>query len=114
MSAERLSRLQKFILTTAAGRPGTGRPLHCGSGSPSRADAMARDILGEKPTPSARAALSRAMRRLESRGLIEVCHWALARDAGIDLTNTGRQMVNTVLAGYHNTHFERERREARP
>lgn len=107
MSIAKLSKLQKDILTTVAARPGTGRPLHAGSHSPARADVMMRDILGEKPTPTDRAALSRAASRLVKRGLIEVWHWPISTETGISLTDGGRQTVNKVTCGNLDNRFDK-------
>jgi hypothetical protein len=98
-AGNKLSKQQKRILTTAAARPGTGRPLRAESQSWDRADVMFRDLLGEKPTPAGRAVLAKAVESLEKLGMITVSKWTLQRESGITLTDAGKQAVKKELEG---------------
>lgn len=99
--ASRLSRLQKRILTLATDNRTNGDRGLLGVDS---MDCTTREILGQHPSKAQRAAVSRAIRRLEARGLVEHRQFFCLR-SGINLTPGGWETAIKVTIGYFDNRF---------
>jgi len=93
-----LSDLQKTILLTALKKP--GRTVHS-DGTVLGTDARHRDIhaahYGAAPRTNAnRVAISRAADRLAKRGLVDLMEAAHSRWSGVNLTQEGESVANSL------------------